>query len=58
MFRFAHFNNNHMKSVPMWDIECLPKKVHISWGDNLLLTRLRTVSIFIALKKKLIFFGK
>lgn len=58
MFRLAHFNNNHMEPVPMWDIEYLPKKVHISWGDNLLRTSLRIVSIFIAFQKMLIFFGK
>ena len=33
MFRLADFDNNHMKSVPMWDIGVSSKKVHISLVD-------------------------
>ena len=33
MFRLADFDNNHMKSVPMWDIRVSSKKSPHFVGD-------------------------
>ena len=51
MFRHADFDNNHMKSVPMWDIRVFfAKKVHISLVD--IVNGFKGSFYFYSIKKK------